>query len=191
MNKGWALLGLSIVLGLVLIYGLLFSGRHMQLADRPVVVHMADIHIPAEMPHLMESITDEGVHVPKAQNWVGFALGQGLMGAPLDTVSGGKMGQPAVGYSVREISFFGMPFGFYTELGDVIYVSNQFETVYGTPLPEVIATLDKANGREVMKGGFFPFWNFLWGWLWVAGLAAGIWIYMKILADKRTEMGLI
>jgi hypothetical protein len=37
---------------------------------------------------------------------------------------------PAAGRSIKEISFFGMPFGWYDELGPVVYVENKYETIY-------------------------------------------------------------
>ncbi|MBO9714670.1 hypothetical protein [Sphingomonas sp.] len=195
-NEAKRLLPFKIVVGvlaLVLLYGLLGSPRYWVLHDQPVVAHMRAIKVPSELGDLTGEILAGGVQVrnrtSKAEQFLRvFRAAHGQTVAP---ASFANMTAPAVGYSIREIGFFGMPFGWYREYGDVVYVRNDWGTIYGPLEPPAMAAVNKANGGDVTQGNLFPFWNHCWGWLWVAGLGLALWLWHRAQVKRREELGLI
>ncbi|ATY32665.1 hypothetical protein CVN68_12335 [Sphingomonas psychrotolerans] len=88
--------------------------------------------------------------------------------------------RPRYGYSVREWTFLGMPFGWWTEYGYVLYAEDRYELVEVPLADSVAARFRKEVGRDMGQGFFFPFWAHAWGWL-----------YYRSVVRRRAELGLI
>jgi hypothetical protein len=84
-----------------------------------------------------------------------------------------------------------MPFGWYDELGPVVYVENKYETIYAQLNSRGMAAVNRANNGDIFEGRIFPFWAHGWGWLWVVGLGIAIWLWLRVQAGRRAEEGLI
>jgi len=177
------------VLVLVFVGALVGSNRGLILSDRPMIAHIAEIKPPRDFD-LSEVLDDYGVHLVDPPGNVerymlGRRTGDALAKDP------GKTSAPAAGRSIKEMVFLCMPFGWFADLGDVIYVRNDVETVYGQLNARGLDAVTRANGGDVFQRGFFPFWAHSWGWLWVAGLALTIWLWLRAQAKRREEEGLI
>lgn len=184
-------ISVSAMLAAVVVFSLLLSERGLILHDRPVVAHLGEIEQPADI-NLWRTLDDYGVHlVHPGRNIDRLLLGPNDERYSGDAAALGAATPPAVGRSIREIGFFGMPFGWFTDLGDVIYVRNRYETVYAQLNVRGLAAVNKANDRDVFAGNVFPFWVHAWGWLWVAGLGVAIWLWFRAQARRRAELGLI
>jgi hypothetical protein len=179
----------------VLAVVLLMSNRGWFLSDQTRAV--ADV---AELPQgsgkilsdLERIVTWYGVHVPhertKAQQLYQLLVLAGK--APPAQIKSDYQ-RPRYGYSVREWSFLGMPFGWYTEYGYVLY-SNSREELVETPLIDAgHDALMQEVGRDLRKGFFFPFWAHAWGWLYVAAVALFGWLYYRAAERRREELGII
>jgi hypothetical protein len=179
-------------LALMLLASLTLSERYFVLSDRPMVVHIAAIKTSPEMAGMVGTLDEYGVHLRREPSKLEAVavLGQAVNGT-LKPDNFRHMTDPAFGYSVREWSFFGMPFGFYTEYGNVLYVRNDWGTIYAPLTPEGLEKVNRTNGRDVTSGNLFPFWAHLWGWVFVAGLGLAIWLWLRRSARKREEEGLI
>lgn len=181
------------VLGVVLLYAMIGTERFWVLHDRPVIAHMTTIAGATESRDLVSELDDYGVHVARQpskfeQFMLLYKLSRGIGPEP---ASFDHMTAPSIGYSIREIGFFGMPFGWYKEYGDVLYVHNDWGDIYSNLTDKGLAEINKANGRDVTKGNLFPFWNHMWGWFWVAGLGLAWWLWHRAQVRRREALGLI
>jgi hypothetical protein len=185
--------GGALIVALVVI--LLMSSRDWFLSDQHRAV--ADVAMlpegSGEVLSNLERLVDRyGVHVPhpptKAQRLYQILVLAGR--APPARLSADYQ-RPRYGYSVREWSFLGMPFGWYSEYGFVLYSDSRWELVE-TPLIEAgHAMLMKEVGHDLRKGFFFPFWAHAWGWLYVAGVALWGWLYHRAIVRRREELGIL
>jgi len=174
---------------------LLMSSRDWVLSDQHRAV--ADVGALPQgsgemLANLGQLVHDYGVHVPhpptKAESLYQLLVLAGR--APPARITG-EYARPRYGYSVREWSFLGMPFGWYSEYGYVLYSRNRWELVE-TPLgPEGHAQLMQEVGRDLRQGFFFPFWAHAWGWLYVAAVALYGWLYHRSVVRRREALGLI
>lgn len=172
---------------------LLMSDRHWFLSDQHrSAAHVADIPPEAKgelISNLERLVQYQGVHVirepTKAESLYRLLVLAGR--APPARISSEH--EPLrYGYSVREWSFLGMPFAWYEEFGYVVYTRNRWELVMGPLIPEADAELHKEVGRNLKQGFFFPFWQHIWGWLYVALLALWGWLtHRKILKWREAE----
>jgi len=174
---------------------LLMSKRDWVLSDQHRAV--ADVAVLPEgsgkvLSNLEYLVSQYGVHVPhaptKAQRLYQMLVLAGR--APPARIDVGFQ-RPRFGYSIREWSFLGMPFGWYSEYGFVLYSDNRWELVE-TPLIEAgNEQLMQEVGRDLRQGFFFPFWAHAWGWLYVAAVALWGWLYHRSAVKRREELGLI
>lgn len=174
---------------------LLMSPRGWFLSDQYRAV--ADIAAIPEGPgpvlsNLPGIVALYGVHVPrsptKAEQLYRFLAGVGRV--PPATMSFDTQ-PPRYGLSIREITFFGMPFGWWTEYGHVLYAEDRFELVEA-PLGDQAAAQFRAEvGRDLAEGWIFPFWAHAWGWLYLGGIALWLWLNHRFIVRRREELGLI
>jgi hypothetical protein len=92
---------------------------------------------------------------------------------------------------MREWAFLGMPFGFYTENGHVLYVRDNWQTIYIPLSDKGVEALASANGHDVTKGYIYPYWTHLWGWLFAAGIGLAVYLWLRRAARIREEEGII
>ncbi len=184
--------------GAVLVFALLgillFSDRGWVLSDqRRMVAHVADI--PKDVPGLSELpgwVFHGGVHVPVEHSKVAQLMLSATAGqtqfAP--TYQDSQI-WPALGHGVREWTFLGMPFAYFTEMGPVLYTVTPRETVMAPLGDKGVELLRKELGRDLSEGFVYPFWRHLWGWLFVAGVALWGWLYWRGVLRRRAEQGWI
>ena len=146
----WRLLSLLYdffpALALWMLVGALFvSDRYWVLNNRPIAVEVGTVKIPSEMGHPEWLVSYSGVHFPPAQKSK-LALGIEALNRSRGIWPRVTPGVPApkFGYSVREIGFLGMPFGYYTELGWSLYTESPYETVV-LPLNEEGLEIGRAH----------------------------------------------
>ncbi|TGX52815.1 hypothetical protein E5A73_14350 [Sphingomonas gei] len=185
--------GGALIAALVVI--LLMSPRDWVLSDQHRAV--ADVAALPEgsgkvLSNLEYLVGAYGVHVPhpptKAQLLYQVLVLAGRA-PPAQLVAAYQ--RPRFGYSVREWSFLGMPFGWYSEYGFVLYSNNRWKLVE-TPLIEAgNEQLMQEVGRDLRQGFFFPFWAHAWGWLYVAGIAFWGWLYHRSVVRRREELGIL
>jgi hypothetical protein len=186
-------LGGALIVALAVI--LLMSSRDWVLSDQHRAVD--DIAAlpegPGEILSNLEMLVDRyGVHVPR-QRTKAELLYQvlTLAGRVPPARLTANYQRPRYGYSVREWSFLGMPFGWYSEYGFVLYSRDRHELVE-TPLIDAgHAMLVKEVGRDLRQGFFLPFWAHTWGWLYIAGVALWGWLYHRSVVRRREALGII
>jgi hypothetical protein len=179
------------VLALVLVVSLFGTERGWILHDRPVIAHLGEMTQPTDF-NLTDVLDDYGVHlVLPRSNIEGSLRVLGAIAGIYTRTAEGETSRPAVGRSIREVGFLGMPFGWFDDLGDVIYVRNGREVVYAQLNARGLAAVNKANDGDVFAGRLFPFWAHAWGWLWVAGIGLAIWLWHRAQVRRREELGLI
>ncbi|MDT8759945.1 hypothetical protein MZO42_14680 [Sphingomonas psychrotolerans] len=187
------LFGGALIVALVVI--LLMSPRDWVLSDQRRAV--ADVAALPEgsgkvLSNLEYLVGQYGVHVPhtptKAQQLYQILV---LAGRVPPARLASSYQRPRFGYSIREWSFLGMPFGWYSEYGFVLYSNDRRELVE-TPLIEAgNEQLMQEVGRDLRQGFFFPFWAHAWGWLFVAAVGLWGWLYHRSVVRQREELGLI
>lgn len=132
-----------------------------------------------------------GIHVPHKSTKAADFL-NALTGLPVHSRSlVNAEGMTGVGKSIREWSFFGMPFAWYTEYGWVLYYDNPVEIGMAPLNEQGVEQVNHVLGRDVQKGFVFPFWAHGWGWLFVAVCAFTGWLYYRASVRRREEQGWI
>jgi hypothetical protein len=174
---------------------LLLSPRVWALSDQRRAV--ADIAAVPDgegeiLGNLAELVMLYGVHVPrdptKAEQLYRMLVLTGQ--APPARIDFDAQ-RPRYGHSIREWSFFGMPFGWWTEYGRVLYAEDRYELVE-VPLEEAaVEQLRQETGRDLAAGFIFPFWAHAWGWLYVGGIALWLWLRHRWIVRRRAEQGMI
>ena len=172
---------------------ILFSERFIVLQNRPAIAHLSSVRIPPELGDSIGALDSYGVHLRREHSKFETMLraANTMLGHPPAPDSFANMTEPALGYSVREWSFLGLPFGYSTEYAHVLYVRNDWGTIYSPLTPQGWEMLDKANKRDLKTGNLFPFWMHLWGWgVVLLGLGA-LWLWHRGNVRRREEYGLI
>ncbi|MEP9357912.1 hypothetical protein [Sphingomonas sp. KR3-1] len=177
----------------VLIGSATFSNRYWVLASQPRVDDLVDVKVPPELGDMVSAIDAYGVHLEreptKFERYV--TMQKALIGIERPVPSYANMSTPKFGYSVRETTFLGMPFWYAREYGHVLFFSSDWGVV-AAPLTEVgQAQLDKANGRDLRATSMIPWWEHLWGWLFLAGVGLAIWLWHRRTLRWRAENGFI
>lgn len=186
-------LGFLLVVSLGII--LLFSDRGWMLSDKGrIVSHVADVPREGgpELANLPAFVFDAGVHVPRPRSKVEDAMLYLTTGSTsFGPIAPDRQKWPALGFAVREVSLLGMPLGYWREMGWSLYTQTSRETV-ALPLEEKgLALLREQTGRDLTDGFIYPFWRHLWGWLFLAGVAAwGVWRHRDQVRRREAE-GLI
>jgi hypothetical protein len=186
-----ALVGGALVLALL--GALLLSDRYWVASSRPTVDALAEVKVPPELGDMLSAIDDYGIHIQrvpsKAEQYIAIKRAEYGIDAPVPSYA--HMSAPKLGYSVRETTFLGMPFWYETQYGHVLFFSSDWGVV-AAPLTDIgQAALDKANGRDLRATSMVPWWNHLWGWLFLAGLALAIWLWHRRTVRWREENGII
>lgn len=191
-DRQMKLAGWKIVAGLLLVTlaaAMIFGNRPWALANQPMVTHLRAIKLPKDVDFVYE-LDSYGLHVQ--QSWSPWErlveVTKVMHGVPMRQPTFRDMTEPALGSSIREVSFFGMPFGWYRDMGDVVYVRNDWGAIYAPLVPATLARVNKENGGDVTQGNIFPFWLHLWGWLWIAGLGL---LWHRANVRRREALGLI
>lgn len=189
-------LALKLVAGallLVLAWALLLSDRYWMAASRPTIDDLAEIKVPPELGDMISDIDAYGLHIRREPSKVERYLDmeRARLGFEAPVPSYAHMSAPRLGYSVRETTFLGMPFWYASEYSHVLYFSSDWGVV-AAPLNEIgFAALDKANGRNLRASSTIPWWNHLWGWLFLVGLALALWLWHRRTVRWREENGII
>lgn len=174
---------------------LLLSDRDWFLSDQYRAV--ADLApVPEGRGPILSSIKPlvlaNGVHVvlraSKAEALYPFFAATGRLPA---VARDRAFGPVRYGVSIREISFLGMPFGWFREFGPVVYTRSTDELVQLPLLPAAEEQLRGETGRDLAAGSIFPFWAHCWGWLFVAGLALWGWLRHRWVVETRAALGII
>lgn len=191
MNRWFPFGALATVLLLILLTSMIFGNRSIILGDRPVISHLGEIRQPTDFD-LAENLDDYGLHVVQPVSLIESQLWQvGRLFGLMPGYNPGEATTPAAGRSIKEFGFFGMPFGWKTDMGNVIYSRTNQTVVYFQLNERGTEMLTKANGGDIYEGKMFRFWQHTWGWLWVLGLAIAVWMWLRIQAQIREEQGLI
>lgn len=111
---------------------------------------------------------------------------------PHPPVAAGPAGAPAMlGYSYREVSVLRLPFFAYADQGIVLYrdLPDHYQAV---PLDaDYRALLEKEAGAPLGRDYSFPFWRYLWGWLFAAGLILCVVLEQRAVSRRREALGLM
>lgn len=173
---------------IILIAILAFSDRPWMGGTRLTVSRLAEIKLPEKFGDADNTVFRLGVHIPhpssKAQDLLA-ALGGGVQ-------SRGEATTPALGYLVKEYTFLGMPIFFLPEAGGYSVYTHDSRELIAMPLSDYgLQLVNAANRRDVRDGVIIPFWNHLWGWLFVAGVGLWGWLQYRHIAKWRAETGIM
>lgn len=158
-----------------------FAQRSILLNNVPDVAHLADLPPAAGGEAKAREILAWGAIMPTSRLRPQFA--RALL--PADAATG-----PKLGYSVRQVTFLGLPFFAYKEAGHVLYVRTP-ENFRIWPIgDDGVAALEKQIGGKV-DVGVFPFWQYGWGWLALLAVALFGWCEWRNQRRRRELLGLL
>jgi hypothetical protein len=95
-----------------------------------------------------------------------------------------------LGYSYREISFFGLPIWAYPEYGLVTFVEVPSGYQIAILRSKQVELLGELLGRDV-SGYSLPYWKHLWGWLFPLGFLAALFLLLREDARRREAEGVV
>jgi hypothetical protein len=93
-----------------------------------------------------------------------------------------------VGYSYREISFFGLPLWAYKEFGLVTFIEQPMGFQLAILRPQQVQLLGELTGKD-WSGHSFALWKHLWGWLIPLGFLAAVLLYLREGRLRREAEG--
>ena len=157
---------LLVAVGLGAVTACVVGDRDWGLTNRPGVDLVAELSGKADEAKLNHFLTDGVVIVP----------------APGDPREGPNS-PPMLGYSYREVALIGLPFLAYPDMGFVLFD----ETPTGLRAYPIDAAylrlLESEAGVPLARDYGFPYYRFLWGWLFIAAIAA--WVFLQRRAKAR------
>ena len=95
-----------------------------------------------------------------------------------------------VGYSYREISFFGLPLWAYPEYGLVTVIEVPQGFNIAILQPQQVLLLQELTGRD-FSGYSFPYWRHLWGWIFPLGFIGAALYLLREAAKRREAEGVV
>lgn len=95
-----------------------------------------------------------------------------------------------IGWSYREVSFFGLPIWAYEEYGFVTFLEEPMGYKIAILPPPQLELLQELTGKSY-SGRHFPWWKHIWGWVFALGLGAVIFLQLREQARWREEQGII
>jgi len=164
----------------------LISHRPLWPTVLPRVAHVADLPERVDRREI-DRFIDFGIIMPKVEHPPILAFAAEAERAARVEINQ----QPRLGYSYREIDFFGLPLLAYPEFGYVLYRERDRHFSLMPLGPDGLDLLERRVGTRLERGYVFPFWNGCWGlFLVIAG--AGIWLFeLGARRRKRAVLGLI
>jgi hypothetical protein len=185
--------------GLLFLGSQILSDRPLGFVNRPMIDDVAPLPPKADRDRYASYIYARTYMIPKLRrpNTINFVRRWGRY-AQAAAENPDVYQRPAVrvGYSVREIDAFGMPFFAYKEAGYVLYFDdwdsdNPF--VSAGPIDEAgLDLLRKETGHVgLAKDWFFPFWAHMWGWVPLSLAGAWGWLLWRRRVRRREQLGII
>jgi len=172
------------------------------LSDRPLIIGSRSWVLPGNPmpsgvgPADFASVIDEyGVHIPKLHHRPLFAVAARVPDAdPAEPVRiAADSVRPSAlrfGYSVRELDILGMPFVPHKEYGHLIYYETPYEFVGAQATDDYLKQV-KIPTAKPLNDWDYPYWQHMWGWVWLVGLI-GIGLFeLGALRRRREALGLI
>ena len=183
--------GLVLALAMVL----LLSDRALIIGSRSWVMPGNPMQPGVGPPDFASVIDDYGAHIPKVRHRPLFAVAARVPDAeprePNQANPESARPRPLrFGYSIRELDILGMPFVPHKEYGHVIYYETPYEFVGAQATDDYLKQV-KIPTAKPLNDWDFPYWQHMWGWLWLIGLI-GIGLFeLGALRRRREALGLI
>ena len=168
---------------LMILVALVVSARPVTLANLPDVVPVAAIPDQALAERLVDESGYSAYLVPHSRVRPAFvaAAGNGSYAA----------GPIALGWSVRQIGFLGLPMFATREIGPVLY-RTQGDRYRAWPIAdEGLATLRARYGEGFGRGVLYRLWLTSWGLIAVVAVALFGWLELRRQTRRRERLGLI
>ena len=90
-----------------------------------------------------------------------------------------------LGYAFRSFEALKLPFSAYGGRGYVLYAESR-KLLQVIPLDDAkLANLNAIAGRDLTAGYKLPWWNYVWGWIFVALIA--IWLVFQFAHEARIK----
>lgn len=151
------------------------GGRSWLMTSMPMMTKIADL--PANADHAkFERFLTHGILLPKDRP---------MPGQPRFMTELDSPGKPMLGYSYREFSVLALPFSARTDMGISLYQEGK-DGYKVFPLDkDYLDLLEKELGVRLEAGYSFPFWKFIWGWLFAGAVI--IWLIFKRRDELRRQ----
>ena len=138
------------------------------MRDAPAVAKVADVPDGAIPPDITSQLRLKAIQYPIDRPDLPF-----------------EPSRVSLGYSFRTFSALGLPFSSYGGKGYVLYAESR-KLLQVIPLDdEKLANLNAIAGRDLTRGYKLPWWNYMWGWSFVALLA--IWLVFQFAHEARMK----
>ena len=179
------LLGM-LVLGVVAV--LLLSDRPLIIGDRAWVMPGDEIPAGKGPANFNRSLDTFGVHIIKARHRPSFAPKTAL---PAEREQSYELPTTLrFGYSIIETDILGMPFVPRKDFGHVIYMETPTEFIAAPITDDYLKQMKFPADKPLGLLGF-PWWNHLWGWLFVIAAIGIGWFELGALRRRREALGMI
>lgn len=179
---------------LILLASFLLTETPIPPVNRPLVDDVAPLPPKTDNARYAEYIDMATYMVPKLRRptLIDVARTLGQPPAP-DNYARGPV---RLGYSVRELDFFGLPLLGYKDAGYALYFDDWNSSAtyqYMGPMGEEgLELLRKEVGNpDLGKGWFFPFWRHMWGWIPLLLGAGWGWLQFRRRQRRRAAFGMI
>lgn len=173
---------LLLVLSCLLITGsVLVSQRPITLANMPAVAMAGPVPDRADPARLGNYVRAYAAFVPNA----------GWRPQVRALIGGSGEGRVQVGYSLRQVSFLGLPFFAYPEAGYVLAIDDGSYTAIAALGKDGLAELERQTGVALPRISPLAFLRYGWGWMLPALVALFVWFELKWQARRREALGLI
>jgi len=95
-----------------------------------------------------------------------------------------------LGYSYREVSFFGLPIWAYEEFGLVTFIEVPSGFNLAILRPQQVELLRELTGKDYSSQGL-SLWKHLWGWLFPLGFIGAALLLLREDAKRREAEGVV
>jgi len=180
----------NVAFGLVVIWfwaALLLSEKPLVIGRTPLVMQGQEMPARILPPDYLDSLDQYGLHQIKLGHPPLIGGGRRTFEAVGETAPRGT--PTRLGYSIVETDIIGMPFWYTRNIGPVIYYETKDEFVCAPVTDDYFRQLKIPAPR--LDSLHWPWWNHIWGWLYVLALAATGWLAWRVNEGKREALGII
>ena len=182
-----------VVAVLMLLGSFLLTETPIAPVNRPIVDDVAPLPAKADRERYADYIYEAAYKIPKLKRPTLLNFASRLRGA--GAADNDTQVPIHLGYSVRELDFFGLPLFAYKDAGYVLYFDD-WESSHpyldtGMLGDEGLGLLRKEVGPDLGAGWIFPFWQHFWGWIpLLLGAGWGL-LQFRRIQRRRAQLGII
>lgn len=185
----WPQIVLAVIVLVIFLAAQALSDRPQVPLSRPWIDHVADLPATADRDRYTDYVYEGTASFPTGRRLTVTRLSEAVKP---ESVGNWYRDNPAkLGYSIKEVVAFSMPFFATKDYGYTLYVDGD-SRMYFYPLDDdMLKQLRDDVKVSVGQGYTFRWWNHMWGWIPLLALIGIVVLELRRAGIKRRQSGIL